>query len=70
MTEIDTEYADKSKTPMHFYKHFVSKSLPLVLRNEAKSWDLVKKLNETNGEKEFEEYVNSLFIAKWASFRR
>lgn len=45
ITEIDTELNIQK---LGFYANYLTKSLPIVIRNDAKNWPLYEKLNEWN----------------------
>jgi hypothetical protein len=45
---------------MQFYNEFLSKSLPVVFKNEAKSWKFYTALEEL-GPKKHDAFINDLF---------
>lgn len=68
VTEID---AEKQVLGKHeFYQKYLSKSLPVVLRNGAKEWGLVKAVQDklkTSGTTGLEDYIGTLFAQDMGS---
>ena len=64
MRDYDINIIDPDKETfnlMMFYSKYVSKSLPLVLRNDAKSWPLYQLLTQSMLDDKLDQELNSLF---------
>ena len=63
ITEIDMETETIGKH--EFYQKYLSKSLPLVMRKDAKEWPLFKEIHSAlrKGEEDLEDYLQNMFSA-------
>jgi len=58
ITEIDQE--SRIVGQHEFYKNYLSKSMPLVLKNDCKDWELTKKIRAHMKENDLETYLTTL----------
>lgn len=67
VSEIDAEINPIGKH--EFYQQYLSKSMPLVVRNDAKEWPLYKEIHTAlrTGVDALEDYIQGLFSRSYGA---
>lgn len=59
IAEVDYQNVDLGE--QYFYKNYISKSLPVILRGEASNWDVVREMANIQEKDDLEQYLASQF---------
>ena len=59
IAEVDYHNVDLGE--QYFYKNYISKSLPVILRGEASQWDVVREMANIQEKDDLEDYLASQF---------
>ena len=71
MRDYSLHVNDQKMNPIgvqYFYRNYVSKSIPLVLKNEAKNWKFIQNLDDAIKKGEKLEFLEVMFKSRVKSF--